>query len=109
MSKVKNIEEDNGRITWVLECPGCECQHMIWSGAGPRPVWAFNGDTEKPTFSPSLLVTMGLKPDPVTHLAPKGAPKQICHSFIRDGKIEYLGDCTHPLAGQTIDLPEVEW
>jgi len=31
----------------------------------------------------------------------------ICHSFIRDGKIQFLGDCTHALAGQTVDLPEL--
>ncbi len=28
------------------------------------------------------------------------------HSFIKDGMIEFLGDCTHKLAGQTVDLPE---
>ena len=31
-----------------------------------------------------------------------------CHSFITDGRIQYLGDCTHPLAGQTLDLPNWE-
>ncbi|WP_366931121.1 hypothetical protein [Microbacterium sp.] len=31
-----------------------------------------------------------------------------CHSFVRDGRIEYLTDCTHPLAGGQVDLPELE-
>lgn len=31
-----------------------------------------------------------------------------CHSFITDGKIKYLSDCNHHLAGQTIDLPKIE-
>ena len=30
----------------------------------------------------------------------------ICHVFIKEGKIEYLSDCTHSLAGTTIDLPD---
>lgn len=30
----------------------------------------------------------------------------ICHLFIKEGKIEYLSDCTHSLAGTTIDLPD---
>ena len=30
-----------------------------------------------------------------------------CHSFVTDGRIQFLADCTHPLAGQTVDLPEV--
>lgn len=26
--------------------------------------------------------------------------------FIRDGQIQFLGDCTHALAGKTVPLPE---
>lgn len=29
-----------------------------------------------------------------------------CHSFVTDGRIQFLGDCTHSLAGQTVDLPD---
>lgn len=29
----------------------------------------------------------------------------VCHSFVRAGRIEFLGDCTHALAGQTVPLP----
>ena len=31
----------------------------------------------------------------------------VCHSFVREGKIEFLGDCTHALKGQTVDLNDV--
>src|SRR5436309_254590 len=31
-------------------------------------------------------------------------PGDVCHSFVRDGLIEFLGDCTHPLAGRTVPL-----
>jgi len=34
---------------------------------------------------------------------------KVCHSFVTDGNIQYLGDCTHELAGQTIELPEFKW
>jgi hypothetical protein len=30
----------------------------------------------------------------------------VCHSFVTDGRIQFLNDCTHPLAGQTVDIPE---
>lgn len=33
------------------------------------------------------------------------APPAVCHSFIRDGQIQFLSDCTHALAGQTVPLP----
>lgn len=32
---------------------------------------------------------------------------QRCHTFITDGKVQFLSDCTHALAGQTLDLPEL--
>lgn len=30
----------------------------------------------------------------------------ICHYFIKAGRIEFCGDCTHALKGQTVDLPD---
>ncbi len=34
-----------------------------------------------------------------------GAPPAVCHTFVTDGRIQFLGDCTHVMAGQTVDLP----
>jgi hypothetical protein len=34
-------------------------------------------------------------------------PLDVCHSFVTDGKIQYLSDCTHAMAGQTVDLLEI--
>ena len=31
-----------------------------------------------------------------------------CHSFVTDGKIQYLNDCTHEYAGQTIELEDIK-
>jgi hypothetical protein len=35
---------------------------------------------------------------------------QRCHSFVRGGMIEFLGDSTHDLAGQTVPVPDLpDW
>jgi len=74
--------------------------------------WGFNGDVDKPTFTPSLLVqgTVPLTDEEAERImrGEKLEPKPlVCHSFIRDGQIQFLGDCTHALAGKTVDLPEI--
>ena len=74
-----------GLIAWY--CPGCQCHHHV------NDRWAFNGDYDRPTFSPSILVR-------------NPAHTEICHTFVTDGKIQYLSDCTYALAGQTVDLKE---
>lgn len=80
-------------------CPACKECH--WVAVGPRSLWPpslrwqFDGNLENPTISPSLLVT---------HKMPNGERR--CHSFIRDGKIQYLEDCTHDLRGQTVEILE---
>lgn len=32
--------------------------------------------------------------------------EKVCHSFVTDGRIQFLADCTHDLAGLTVDLPD---
>lgn len=76
---------------YVFHCPGCDMVHSIDTR------WSFNGDMEKPTISPSLLVRY-----------PTKEKMNICHSFIKEGKIQYLRDSTHELAGKTVELPEFE-
>lgn len=71
---------------WLFVCPGCGENHAV------NDSWSFNGDRIKPTFNPSLLVAM------------PGLPSR-CHSFVKDGQIQFLSDCTHALAGKTVDLP----
>jgi len=99
-------------------CPGCGDNHSVRVKGENGPVWGYNWNDEKPTFSPSLLVKCGHYAD--GHIGPKcwctwnqenpknpGPECYICHSFIRDGKIQFLNDCTHKLAGKTIDLFEI--
>lgn len=85
-------------------CPGCDESHQVII-AGPK-AWNFNGDYEKPTFTPSYLIN--IKANPAAN--PKFRKGKYltgfcCHSFVTDGKIAYLADSTHALAGQTVPLP----
>lgn len=114
MAKVKQWEGD-GRRGLHFWCPGCNEVHQVTTDPSG---WRWNGDVDKPTLSPSVLVKSG-------HYAGGAAAKRghcwcnfkertgqdtkfkcgQCHSFVRDGRIEFLNDSTHALAGQTIDLP----
>jgi hypothetical protein len=99
------------RVT--IFCPACT-EHFPWRvedhprphdigehtvpffGAGPA--WQLDGDLERPTLSPSLLVSYDYGED---------HQRYVCHSFVSNGRIQYLADCTHPLAGQTVDLQDI--
>lgn len=61
--------------------------------------WSWNGDVDRPTLKPSILTRADFGEE---------REQKICHSFVNDGKIQFLSDCTHELAGQTLDLLEVE-
>ena len=89
--------QDGGEQNAVFHCPGCGYSHpyRIKSDDG-LPVWSWNGDLEKPTFRPSLLVNKG-------HVA-KNDP--VCHLFMTDGMIEFCHDSEHALAGQTVECPD---
>lgn len=97
---------DGGYLVW---CPACSEAHVV---AVEKPLgngakWTFNGDLEKPTFSPSLLVKTGSAVDPDFKDGPDDPPT-VCHSFIRDGNWEYCPDSRHELAGKTVPIPEWE-
>lgn len=98
------IEDTEMRKKWLQKydgryyfwCPGCESIHCV-----SVKIHKWNSSLEKPTFNPSVLSTW-TEGDP--------AVKKTCHSYVRDGQIQFLSDCTHKLAGQTVDLPEhTEW
>lgn len=83
-------------------CPGCAEEHNIPVKPHAQG-WDFNGDYEKPTLAPSILRYA----HDATAEDGQFYTTFRCHSFVRDGKIEFLSDCTHPLANKTVDLPEV--
>lgn len=87
-------------IGYTFMCPGCRQVHapsIKKYGEGKNPVWTFNGDVNKPTFSPSLLVKYTWGPEKIEF---------VCHSFIKDGKIQFLSDCTHAFKSMTVEIPE---
>lgn len=103
-----NPEEEAKGVMAVM-CPGCKCHHII---ATVQPfsngaTWKFNGDLEKPTFSPSLLVKTGSYACP-GFVDPPGIPGVVCHSWIESGTIRFMDDCTHDLRNQAVELPDVD-
>lgn len=78
-------------------CLGCNHPHTLALRPAPSPSWIFDGNLEQPTISPSVHV------NPPGEYHTKSHP--ICHSFVTDGEIQYLSDCTHGMVG-TYEMPE---
>ncbi|MAR56945.1 MAG: ammonia monooxygenase [Rickettsiales bacterium] len=97
MSKAEEVQ--GGGV--LINCPGCGMYHALnVDPKNGRPCWEFNNDYDKPTFKPSLLVRWPINDE--------AKSKGVCHSFITDGNIQFLSDCTHDKAGMTLPLNEVD-
>jgi hypothetical protein len=96
---IENYGEDPLVVGWT--CPGCGFDHCITvdPSAKNTPIWSFNGDYTRPTFSPSILVTFEWGKDRV---------KKVCHFFVKDGIVDFLNDCTHELKGTQVALPSIQ-
>ncbi len=92
-SSFRKFEHSNGIVDIVFDCPGCNFPHSFRVAGIPSP-WIWNGDLDRASFSPSLLVRFG-----------DGPGDKRCHSFVSGGRIQFLADCTHSLAGKTVDVP----
>ena len=116
LSSILRNASDNSLI-WF--CPGCNHAHRIQVGHGEGPRWTWNGNAERPTFSPSVSVR-GIREDmdektqaAYDVLGPNQLHsalddprfRSVCHSFVKDGQMQMLDDCTHALAGQTVPIP----
>ncbi|MFD6316924.1 DUF6527 family protein [Methylorubrum thiocyanatum] len=113
---------EGGRVGF--HCPGCNEMHVVAADpSNPMPngaKWGFNGNYDRPTFTPSVLVRTGhhvpghsAGPCWCTYNAehpeePAPFACTVCHSFVTDGQIQFLSDCTHALAGQTVPLPSFD-
>tara|TARA_R110002049_G_scaffold23545_10_gene83634 strand:- start:26651 stop:26980 length:330 start_codon:yes stop_codon:yes gene_type:complete len=101
----------------AFKCPGCGDMHALRVEGDVRPKWSYNGNPDAPTFTPSIDYKTG-------HFCKdhsgecwctwkdedgkaSGFDCIHCHSFVTDGRIQFLNDCSHALAGQTVDLPEI--
>lgn len=107
-SKLRSIAPNQSYGGGVAHwCPACKETHVFTingknaSGAG----WSWNGNTEAPTFTPSMKITTGPRPT-----VPEGRPDagriDICHYILTDGVINFCGDSTHAMAGQSAPLPD---
>jgi hypothetical protein len=81
-------------------CPACEELHPFAVAVPNRSKakWSFDGNVERPTFSPSMNIRTGPFPD--GHM-------EICHYFLTRGELRFRPDSTHGLKGQTVPLPDL--
>ena len=86
MSLIKRCLDE---VHYEFFCKGCNCNHVI------NNTWIIKHDES--TITPSVL-TRGRTENGETR----------CHLFVTKGKIQYLQDCTHELAGKTIDMVDAE-
>jgi hypothetical protein len=101
---------DNVLCGYAIFCPGCKHAHMFpvdkkyYEGSsiyGPdhkKPIWAFSGSLDAPTFSPSLRCFF-------THPETK-QEITTCHMVVTNGMIQFCGDCQHELKNQTVPVPD---
>lgn len=87
--KLQTIADDPDIL--LFYCPGCKCDHFVRI-RGVEPVWGWNQSMNAPTFHPSVRVRGQI----------------VCHFFVRDGVFQFLGDCGHDLAGQSVPMQEYE-
>lgn len=87
------VGDRRGRMAFF--CPGCGHDHWFKCD-GVSPTWTWNGDLIKPTVSPSIFCN-------------PNDPQSRCHLFMKDGHLEFLGDCWHELAGKTVPMEVYSW
>ena len=98
---MKVLERKKGTGVYLIKCPGCNGVHSFATETAQSngAKWGFNGDLEKPTFVPSMLVR-------AEH--GEGYVPFVCHSFVTNGMIQFLGDCSHENKNKTMELPDLE-
>jgi hypothetical protein len=103
-------------------CPACGEIHWV-----PKLRWSFNGDYERPTLHPSVIYTSGhycghFNPEKDTCWCkyneeyrkefPDGPPSPfkcvLCHTWVKEGTIQYLSDCSHAFAGKVVDMHDYQ-
>lgn len=94
----QKVQYDSNYGTVKFKCPGCGQLHILNVDKEPRPKWGWNRSETRPTLTPSINAwrEYGDKRE-----------KQVCHSFVEEGRIRFLNDCTHKLKGQTVDLDDI--
>lgn len=97
-------DPDKYILRYWFWCPGCKQLHsFVVRSLKGGDEWTFNKDLDNPTFNPSLgVLSKEEKPYPFK-----------CHSYLENGKLRFLSDSQHELAGQENiplpNLPENYW
>lgn len=107
--KVKDGEDRYHAL--MIWCPGCEYTdsdghkfgglHMlpVSGDASKRPTWDWNKDLVVVTLNPSILTK-----------TTRDQNEFVCHSLLQEGRWQFLSDCTHELANQTVEMvPLPDW
>lgn len=104
-SQIRHVDDHGVQYDCLaFICPGCETQSPNSTGLHMLPVnttlkepaWAWDGNLELPTISPSILTGRD--------------SKFVCHSFLKEGVFQFLTDSTHSLSGQSVLMPDLpEW
>ena len=118
MTKIRKVQRSENTWQYHFVCPGCNEEHSF-----NDITWQFNQDFSKPTISPSYLITFDhasiennkkhkeFYKEHGRYPTRKELPYDLhdrCHSFIKNGMIQFLGDCTHDLKNKTVELPDVD-
>lgn len=117
-----------------FECPGCGSTHLVTingSRNASNATWGFDGNFDSPTITPSINASSEWDDHSALtdedygpwvpsadgksrgrEVKPSSRHKLVhhvyrCHSFVRAGMIQFLGDCTHKLANHTVPLPDL--
>ncbi len=103
-SMIRHVDDHGKKYDCLaFVCPGCidmvggSGLHMLAVNTTiKQPAWTWDGNLIKPTLHPSILTGRG--------------SDKVCHSFMTDGKLIYLGDCNHSLVNTSVELPDLpEW
>ena len=85
----------DGQVEGIAHwCPGCRDLHVIYTKHPGKAVWMWDGNSGRPTVTPSVRVLSA-------HSGTK------CHYFLTDGVLHYLGDSTHDERGRQVPLPDL--
>jgi hypothetical protein len=102
VAQVHGCTHDDQRWNQIyVWCPGCDSLHglPVDGDSTKRPTWSWNGSLTDVTLDPSIL-TRYTRPD----------GDFVCHSFLRAGVWQFLGDCTHKLKGMNVPMvPLPDW
>lgn len=87
---LRPVAARDGRDGYHLWCPGCRDLH----GFSVPPWRLVSGGVRAPTVRASLLT--------------RYHDGRTCHLFVTGGRLEFLGDCDHGLAGRKVAMIPVE-